>query len=153
MSYVVPENHMRKLSEMTQAEAEIYADQWFGVSIKTPLVEKDLYIECDDPMDGLAALWEELAEKFPERVSVNQGTSAMGVRVMERISKGLLLNYEIAEADYRSHRAAAHKDDNDCPPCEDCSVLMSLSITAHRVLEEAWGSRDIEKAVEKAFGG
>lgn len=136
-----------------QAEALIEADQWFGVSISTPLVEKGLYIECDDPADGLAALWEELAEKFPERVSVKQNTSDAGVRVTERLSKALLLNYEIAEMDYRSHRTAAHKDDNYYPRCEDCSVFMALSITAHIVLGERWGSRTVEKAVEKSFEG
>ena len=136
-----------------QAEAEIYADQWFGVSVETPLVEKGLSIECDDPADGLAALWEELAEKFPEKVSVKQNTSAMGVRVTERISAALLSNYESAEALYRGHRVQAHKGDNDCPPCDDCSVFMSLSVTAHVVLGESWGSRDLEKAVEKSFEG
>lgn len=133
--------------------ADIGADMWFGVSLDTPLVEKGLYIECDWPTDGLAALWEELAEKFPERVSVNPSPRAMSVRVMERISSALLTNYLLAEALYRGHREAAHKDDNDCPPCEDCGVFMSLSITAHHVLDETWGARDLEQAVEKACNG
>lgn len=134
-----------------QASAEIEADQWFGVSVRTPLVEGGLYVECDWPTDGLASLWEELAEAFPERVSVAGSASIMGVRVTERISAALLSSYERAEAVYREHRAAAHKDDNDCPPCEDCSVFMSLSITAHRVLDEVWGLRDVEQAIERAF--
>jgi hypothetical protein len=135
-----------------QADGEICADMWFGVSLSSPILEKGLFIQCDWPGDGLAALWEQLAEKFPERVSVKSETSPMHVRVMERISAALLSNYESAEGAYREHRAAAHKDDNDCPPCEDCSVARSLSATAHWTLDEAWGARALEKAVEKAFG-
>jgi len=134
-----------------QATAEIAADMWFGVWLATPLLEKGLDIECDWPGDGLAELWERLAEKFPERVSVKPDTRAGAVRVMERISAALLSQYEGAETAYRDHRAAAHKDDNDCPPCEDCAVLQSLSITAHRTLDEAWGSEVLDRAIEKAF--
>lgn len=134
-----------------QADARIDADMWFGVWLTTPLLEKDLSIDCDWPMDGLAALWEELAEKFPERVSVKPNTSPAKVRVMERISASLLANYEGAEAIYRHHRVMSHKGDDDCPPCEDCAVFQSLSITAHRALDEAWGSEALDRAVEKAL--
>lgn len=136
-----------------QATAEIAADMWFGVSLDVPLLGVGPYIECDWPGDGFAALWEQLAEQFPERVSVKPAGATLGscIRVTERISAWLLANYVHAETSYRSHREAAHKDDNDCPPCEDCSVFMSLSITAHHTLDEAWGSRDLEKALKKAF--
>lgn len=134
-----------------QADGEIYADMWFGVSLSSPILEKGLFIQCDWPGDGLAALWEQLAEQFPKRVSVKPETSPAHVRVMERISAALLVQYEGAEAAYLEHRAAAHKDDNDCPPCEDCSVFRALLATAHWTLDEAWGARELEKAVEKAF--
>lgn len=127
------------------------ADMWFGVTLRTPLVEKGLYIECDHPADGYAALWEELAEKFPQMVSVKLGTAPSATRVTERISEVLLANYTSADAIYRGHRAHAHKGDNDCPPCEDCSVFMSLYITTRRTLEEAWGSRDLDPAIDEAY--
>jgi hypothetical protein len=134
-----------------QAEAHIAADQWFGVSLTTPLVENGAYVECDWPYDGLAALWEKLAEAFPDRVTVKAGTSAPHVRVAERLSEAFLVQYEAAEAKYREHRAAAHRDDNDCPPCEDCSVYRALSIQAHRVLDDAWGSDVLDQATREAF--
>lgn len=134
------------------AEAYICADMWFGVTVETPLVPDGLWIECDWPGDGLAALWEQLADKFPERVSVKADASAARVRVMERISIGLLAQYERAESTYREHRAAAHRDANDCPPCEDCEVFLSLMVTAHRTLDDAWGASTLDKAVKEAFG-
>lgn len=148
-----------------QADASIAADMWFGVSLRSPLLaderfaelgyvyqgQRYLNIECDWPGDGLAWLWEQLAEKYPERVSVRQGTPERNVRIMTRISSGLFSNYDSAWTLYRGHRVQAHKDDNDCPPCEDCDVYRSLFVTAHHTLDEAWGGRDLDKAIEKAF--
>ena len=134
-----------------QADAVVEADQWFGVSVVTPLIPDGIYIECDWPSDGLASVWEHLADKFPERVSVKQNTSAYRVRVAERVSSVMLERYETAEAMYRSHRTGAHKDDNDCPRCEDCDVLKLLSILAEHSLQRYWGSEVMTKAVEEAF--
>lgn len=132
------------------AEAWIGADMWFGVALATPLVPDGLSIECDWPWDGLAALWEQLAERCPERVTVRE-QSAVEARVAERISAAMLAQYEAAYAVYDAHREAAHDGPNDCPPCEDCSVLMTLYINARHSLAEAWGSRDLEDAMEQAF--
>ena len=134
-----------------QAEVEIYVDQWFGIWLESPLVEKGLFIQCDWPVDGLATLWEHLAERFPERVSVKPGDSAAARRVTERISVALLAQYERFDADYRAHREAAHAGPNDCPPCEDCAVGLSLAISAHHALDRVWGSEVLDEAVEKAF--
>lgn len=134
-----------------QVDAELYADMWFGLSISTPLLEEGLFPTCDWPGDGLAAAWEYLAEKFPDQVSVKPDTSPARVRVAERVSAALLLAYEEAEAAYREHRAEAHDGPNDCPPCEDCSTLLTLSVTAHHTLDVSWGSRGLEKAVEEAY--
>ncbi len=141
-----------------QADAEVYADQWFGVSVETPILEGGVFVACDWPSDGLTAIWEHLAEKFPDRVSVHHETRAprgmrgMPVPVTERISKALFAQYESAEGAYREHRASAHKDGNDCPPCEDCDVLMTLAGKAGNVLNESWGSRALDPAIDKAFG-
>lgn len=134
-----------------QAQADVYADQWFGVDVSTPLLEDGVYVQCDWPYDGLASIWEHLAEKFPERVTVNPTPRASHVRVAERISAALLAQYEQAEALYREHRKAAHNGDNDCPPCEDCSVGSALSITAAHALDESWGTRVLDIVIDKAF--
>jgi hypothetical protein len=140
-----------------QADASIAADMWFGVYLDTPLIKdtpsaaRGLSIECDWPHDGLAFLWEQLAEKFPERVSVKQGTSATAIRVTERISAAMLSNYEEDEAAYRKHREEAHNGPNDCPPCEDCSVLLTLRTISHHALDEVWGSGVLDRAIEKAW--
>lgn len=132
-----------------QAEADVGADMWFGVWVQTPNGNVD--VQCDAVGDGLAAAWEHLADAQPQLVSVCEG-GGEGNRVVERLSAGMLAWYEGAEAAYREHRAAAHRDDNDCPPCEDCSVLRSLTVTAQVMLEDAWGARDLEPAIEKAYG-
>lgn len=132
-----------------QADVDVCADQWFGVSLQTPLLEKGLYVECDWPGDGLAALWEHLAEAFPDRVSTKKNPSLPLRRIEERILSALFQQYETAEGQFREHRDS-HGDKN-APFCEDCSVFMGLSITAHRTLDEAWGSRVMDPTVEKAF--
>lgn len=134
-----------------QASCELSADMWFGVDLTTPLVEAGLYIECDAPADGLAALWEELAEKFPERVSVKQGTSPARVRVTERISAALLGHYEQAEMTYRDHVGSAHKRDVGAAPCEDCEVFMQLYITEHMTLDATWGDASLDASVARAY--
>lgn len=130
------------------ADADIGADMWFGVSVVTPV--GDVYVECDAIEDGLAAAWEHLAEAHPQRVSVCD-RARRELRVAERMSAGMLAWYEGAETAYRAHRAAAHRDNNDCPPCEDCSVLLGLSITAKLTLQESWGAEVVERAAAKAF--
>lgn len=132
-----------------QAWAHIDADMWFGVSVNTALLDKSLYIECDWPGDGLAALWEELAKEFPERVSVRRGTDPACGRFAERVSAALFSNYESDYVSYQEHRAAARKDNEDASHREDCRVFRHLSSIAHQALEEVWGSRVLEQAVEQ----
>lgn len=134
-----------------QGEADVYADQWFGVYLSTPLLEDGVSASCDWPYDGLASIWEYLAEKFPERVTVNPNPQADKVRVVERISAALLAQYEQAEAAHQAHREAAHQGDNDCPPCEDCSVGSYLAMTAGHTLDQCWGSRVLDVVIDKAF--
>lgn len=140
-----------------EADASIAADMWFGVYLDTPLIKdtpsaaRGLSIECDWPHDGLAYLWEQLAEKFPERVSVNPNPKTLALRVSERVSSALLRHYEEHDAKYRDHRALTHNGPNDCPPCEDCDVLLTLKVVAHHALDEMWGSDALDRAIEKAW--
>jgi hypothetical protein len=132
------------------ADGWLDADMWYGVGLKTPLME-GLYIECDHPGDGLAALWEELAEKFPERVSVEPNMKDRHIRITDRISAWLFANYVHVDDVYRAHRVSTHKDNNDCPPCEDCDVFRSLISMTRAALEGAWGLDVLDKAIDKAY--
>lgn len=134
-----------------QASADVAADMWFGVSLDTPLLKDGLYIQCDWPYDGLAALWEQLAAQFPERVSVNPNRQAEHA-VAERASAELLAQYEVAEAAYRSHRTTVHPKD-DSPRCKDCDALMETYIRAHKALDEAWGAKALDGVIDRAFEG
>jgi hypothetical protein len=135
-----------------KADAEIAADMWFGVSVTSPLVEGGLYVQCDWPADGLAVIWEQLVEQFPEAATAKGAATPSHVRVAERISAALLSQYEGAEAAYGAHRKAAHAGPNDCPPCEDCSVALTLEIAAHQTLDRAWSTDVLEPAIAKAYG-
>jgi len=131
-----------------QADADVGADMWFGVYVSSPV--GGVSVECDAVEDGLAAAWEHLANRDPQRVSVCEGGSGH-IRIVERLSAGVFAWYEVADRAYREHRAASHRDDNDCLPCEDCSVLLGLSIRAKIVLADVWGARVLDPAVQKAF--
>ena len=132
-----------------RCDANIAADMWFGVGVHTDLLTESIWVECDRPYDGLVAAWEVLAEKFPTLVTRGSKTS----RIVVRVSESLLSNYVAAERKYRAHRESSHRDDNDCPPCEDCDVLIHLSIIAQQTLDDVWGAPVLDKAVERAFGG
>ena len=126
---------------------DIAADMWFGVYLVTP--DGPISVECDNPHDGFFAAWLHLADKYPERLTTGP---TKNLNVALRISDALFKNYEDAERAYRTHREAAHKDDNDCPPCEDCHVLMMLSILTSNAMEDAWGPRVLDAAIDRAFG-
>ena len=132
-----------------EADAEVYADMWFGISLRTPLLEDGVFVQCDWPHDGLAELWEYLAHKFPERVSVQRDRSDLQANVANRISAGMMERYEEAQRAYRDHRGGAHPD-RACPPCEDCEVLASLSNALRCMLDLEWGSKDVDPAIERA---
>ena len=131
-------------------DANVYVDMWFGIAFETPLLPNEkLFLPCDSPHDGFAAIWEMLSERFPERVTAAPGKNPLGAA--ERISKSLLERYVETDRAYREHRSSAHAGPNDCPPCEDCDVLLSLMVSAHHALDVEWGSRSLDACVEAAF--
>jgi len=139
-----------------ECDAEVYVDQWFGISLKTPLLKEGLFIPCDEPHDGFAAVWEELNEKFGRATRLARGEKKMAMTgedrlaVAGRISSALFSAYERANEAYEKHRES-HEGPNDCPPCEDCEVLLSLQISARHALDAKWGSRSLDKCVERAL--
>lgn len=146
--------HMERLTEAVllslafdfQANADIGADMWFGVYVESPF--GNVSVECDDPADGFLAAWEALADKHP--FTRGPGTE-VDFQIISRISAEILAWCEKVDGEHEAHRKAAHKDDNDCPPCVDCSVGRGLRATAHVTLKNAWGRETLDPAVEKSF--
>jgi hypothetical protein len=133
------------------ADAWISADMWFGVSVETPLVPDGVGIECDHPADGLAAIWERLAERFPERVSFSPNANEIGQHVAHRVSAATLA--PCANIDVKKHWHHATHGNKYVHECADCRVFMDLAVNAHVALDQAWGSEDLEPAIAEAFGG
>jgi hypothetical protein len=131
--------------------AGILADQWFGVSVRSSLDTEGIFVPCDAVSDGLLAAWENLAGRYPERVTTNPARSSGSVTIARVVSGVLIAQYGAVERAHREHRRAAHKDDNDCPPCVDCEVGMTLRSIAMASLGIAWGERVLDPAIEKAF--
>lgn len=128
-------------------DAGLMAGMWFGLSLETPLVPEGVYVECDHPIDGLASAWEALAERFPERVSLGHGLDPEA----RKQSAELLAACVATDAPYREHREMVH--DGKDGWCDDCSRIHHPYAEAHVVLDEAWGSKTLEPAVNAAFGG
>lgn len=127
-------------------DAWLMADVWFGLSLETSLVPEGVYIECDHPLDGLAAAWEALVERFPERVSVGPGLDPEA----RKRSAELLAACFAADVPYREHRKAAHEGKDGW--CDNCSRIHHLYVEARVALDEAWGSETLGLAVKDAFG-
>lgn len=134
-----------------QCEADVDADMWFGISFHAPLLG-DGFQTCDDPFDGFATIWEMCADKEPSRVTNAGRASAIHVGAAARVSETLLARYLHDEKTYRDHRAAAHEGPNDCPPCETCEVLLTLSVSSQHAMSTYWGSRSLDACVDAAFG-
>jgi hypothetical protein len=136
------------------ATACIAGDMWFGVYVSTP--DEDVDVECDNPADGSAAAWSCLAAAYPERVSVSeewpsQTEERAAQAAVHAVADALLATFEKDDAAYRAHREAAHDGPNDCPPCEPCSTLRDAMVQARIELENAWGARALDDAVEAAY--
>ncbi len=132
-----------------QADVDVYADQWFGVRLKTPLASEYIYVECDHPGDGLAVIWEHLVGAFPDRVPAQSNPTT--TRIAERVSGFLLGQYESATNNFDKHQEDAGHNGINFATCEDCMVFFAISSMADRSLDEAWGSRVLEPTIEKAF--
>lgn len=127
-------------------DAWILADVWFGVSVETALVPDGISVECDHPIDGLAATWERLAEFFPHCVSVGPGLDPSA----RECSAELLAACFATDVPYQDHRRTVHEGKDGW--CDDCSRIHNPYVDAHVVLDEAWGSNSLEPAIGAAYG-
>lgn len=132
-----------------QCDAYIAADQWFGLSVETPLVPDGVHVECDHPADGLAVVWERLADRFPERVSVARNGEPGSLQPVAKASNTRLAHYEALYAKKEEHYAT-HGNDY-VSGCDDCKANMSLSCAARVAMNEAWGLDVLEPAIEAAY--
>lgn len=130
-------------------DAWVDVDQWFGFGVTTPLCGHAVWTACDSVVDGLLAVWERLAAAHPDRV-VGNATPPGDILAesVRRVQASLIARYAEVEGAYRAHRAAAHRDDNDCPPCVECEVGMSLRAHAMWSLDRLWGDSALDAAIE-----
>jgi hypothetical protein len=131
-----------------QVEAHLAADMWFGVSLETPLLEDSLYIECDNPEDGLAYLWEHLADKFPERTSVSVEKRKKSEEIAALVSAVLVEQYKVAEMRWSGAPRAEDGKREDAAYW----AALELFVLAEKAVRGVWGSADLDMAIEKAFG-
>lgn len=136
------------------ADAEVYADQWFGVNLSTPLIAKGgLWIECDDPADGLLALWAKLGIDFPGRVYGLPRTPAAdsaceAAKALSDQALAGLADLRAGEQEHRKVHGDEYKHD-----CAECGERLNRYCDAHIALEDAWGvRRAMDATVRRAFG-
>ncbi len=125
-----------------------YADHWFGLVVETEIVPGGVSVDCDHPIDGLASIWEHLAERFPERATVGPG---LDPEIRKR-SAELLATCEALEVPRDAHHATIPEKDQPSHWCDTCKVLMDPYVDAHVALDAAWGAESFEAAVEDAYG-
>lgn len=130
-----------------KAEVDLLADQWFGLSLDTLLLEGGLYIECDSPEDGLAYMWEHLADRFPERVSVKAKRKSSSEGVAPLVSAALVEQFKAAEANWRNMGRIGDEKQPDA-----YYAAMELAVIAERTIRNMWGADVLDAAIEKAFG-
>jgi hypothetical protein len=130
-----------------KAEVDLLADQWFGLSLDTPLLEDGLYIECDNPEDGLAYMWEHLAEKFPERASSREKRKSNSEGVAALVSAALVEQLKSAETHWRSMGRIGDERQPDA-----YYAGLELLVIAEHTIRNTWGGNALDAAIAKAFG-
>jgi len=112
----------------------VYADQWFAVVLK--LSADVIYdVECDDPLDGIVAIWNALSARAPI-------TNAVAVRAR---SNALLDAYVAAEEVASEHAIGC----DVCTAGKRCETQRSLD-NAECLAKEAvygrWGAPQVDES-------
>ena len=122
------------------ADATVDADQWFRVTVTTPLKPDGLFVECDHPGDGMVYLWTELAAEFPERVTTADAGTAADVLAATEASAALV----------KAHRSVNEIRDATAIAWGSCVLFCSID----------WGSSvlgalmdDLHPELRKGAGG
>ena len=136
------------------ADAWIDVDQWFGVSLQTPLKPRGMWVACDDPGDGLVYLWTVLAEEFPDRVTrrvllddkdhqtVLQDVVRWSAEQIDGIEK-----LDAANAAHHTEHGGKYDD-----KCEACHDFIRRGAQLHEALDRAWGRSVMDQAIQEVFG-
>lgn len=137
------------------ADVSLAADMWFGISLTTPLIKEDLYIECDYPEEGLAFLWEYLAKRFPGRVSVSNNKNAeRHLAVAKGVSEFLLNSHIVADKRYRAFTAKQKRlkrEYTDYQNDPELTISIELCSATKNLLLHEWGSDVMRPAIERAY--
>jgi hypothetical protein len=131
-----------------QCEASIYSDQWFGVTIKSPLLEDPLWIECDHPFDAFAFAWEYFADKFPGKISWHSYETTD--KYIESISEAMFATYKVSENNLNNH----YKTHDDCKyncGCDICNSLSHILCYQKQHIEESWGAKVFDTEINNRY--
>lgn len=112
----------------------VHADQWFAVVLR--LSADVVYdVECDDPLDGIVAIWNALSTRVPI-------TNATDARAR---SSALLDAYVAAEVSASEHSIGC----DDCAAGKRCETQRSLD-NAECLAKEAvygrWGAPQVDES-------
>ena len=127
------------------ADAQIDMDMWFGVSVET--TEDTLYIECDDPADGLLWLWGHLSEKYPGRA--HRGSVSEEEHEADLFQSECLFNawQSAMEAADRHH---AEHESGFSSSCDVCMEGINTSGRLHAAIGLFWGVEVLNPAIKAA---
>ena len=119
------------------AEADVAADMWFDVGVLTD--QKSVYVQCDCPCDGLAAVWEHLS-------------GSDGVAPLNPVTGGdYLLSRLRTEWSAKTEHQDTHVDKKYDTSCQACREHLHKRVDAQINLERFWGSDVMQPTIEKAF--
>jgi len=119
------------------AEADVAADMWFDVGVLTD--QKSVYVQCDCPCDGLAAVWEHLS-------------GVTGVAPLNPVTGGdYLLSRLRTEWSAKTEHQDTHVDKKYNTSCQACREHLHKRFDAQINLERFWGSDVMQPTIEKAF--
>ena len=121
------------------AQADVAADMWFDVGVLTD--QKSVYVQCDHPCDGLAAIWEHLSE----------GDSGAQLTPSPVTGEDYLLSRLRTECSAKTEHQDTHTDKKYDTSCRACREHLHKRVDAQINLERFWGSDVMQPTIEKAF--
>lgn|GEM_PF-4010435 len=132
------------------ADANVYMDQWFGISVRTPLRDKSIFIECDEPEGGLLYLWGSLDKEFPDRCSARGPGVESDFVAASDASRALVDAIVAAERASKIHHSAhsgkyAHE-------CMSCRQNMDVEVDLHIKVGKMWGADTMLPEIDRILG-
>ena len=132
------------------ADAEVDMDQWFGVSVRTPLRSESLFIACDEPEGGLLYLWGTLDKEFPDRSSARGPGVERDFVAASDASRALVEAIVAAERASEAHHAS--HGGNYVHDCTTCRQNLDVEVDLHIKVGKMWGGDTMTPEVDRLFG-